>query len=66
MSVHNGSLWIDNNWTALPPGRWVAASIVGIAAESSTYDGLIASLIQKGIGFADVTVVFVPQYPVLQ
>ena len=66
MSVHNGSIWIDNNWALLPLGMWVAASANRIEAESPDYNGLIALLIGRGVGFSDVTVVFVPQFEILQ
>lgn len=61
MSVHPGSIWLDNNWGAYPSGLWIAANATRMIAESPDYDDLIAYLRRQQIPLNELTVAyFVP------
>lgn len=60
MAVHAGSLWLEENWTHLPPGLWVAAHAEGIVAEDRELNNVYHVLSRRGYKLVDVTIVFVP------
>jgi hypothetical protein len=61
MAVHPGSIWLDNNWTRLPPGYWVAADHSGVVAEDRVLDRVVASLARQKIDPDAVTITYVPE-----
>jgi hypothetical protein len=60
MAIHPGSIWMDQNWTSLSPGLWVATNASGVVAEDSDYDQMVATVRRLGISLSDVTIVLVP------
>ncbi|NUA26315.1 hypothetical protein [Cupriavidus basilensis] len=61
MSVHPGSVWIDQNFaTQVPQDRWVAADATGLVAENVNYDDLIAYLRRQNVSLQDVTIAYFP------
>ena len=60
MSVHPGSIFIDQNWGNLPRGLWVAATANHIVAEGHDYDDVILIVRNRNILLSDVAIVFVP------
>lgn len=60
MAVHAGSLWLDANWSRLPPGLWVAADAQGIVAEDRSLGNVYSFLQRRHYKLIDVTIVFVP------
>ena len=60
MAVQAGSLWMEANWTRLPPGLWVAANAQGIIAEDRSLANVYTFLSRRNYKLPDVTIVFVP------
>jgi len=60
MAVHPGSIWLEQNWSMLTPGLWVAATAGGIVSEGTDYDVMLAAVVSQGINLAGVTIVYVP------
>lgn len=60
MSVHPGSIFIDNNVAGLPQGLWIAVNSVRMVGENSNYDALMAFLQQQRIPLQTVTIAFLP------
>lgn len=60
MSVHPGSIWIDNNSSSVPQDLWIAADANGIVAQDPDYEALITILQRRGISFGDITIAYLP------
>ena len=60
MAVHAGSLWMEENWTRLPPGLWVATNAEGIIVEDRSLASVYNFLRRENYKLPDVTIVFVP------
>jgi hypothetical protein len=60
MSIHPGSLWLDQNWATLPRGRWVAANATGLLESSTDYVFLRNILQRMQVSLDDVTIAYVP------
>jgi hypothetical protein len=60
MSVHPGSIWLDNNWSQLPRDFWVAADNNGIVSEDKDLANVYSELRRRGINLPDVTIAYVP------
>jgi hypothetical protein len=60
MSIHPGSIWIDQNWNRLPDGFWIAARGTGVVSEHTTYSGLIANIANRRVPLSDVTIIYIP------
>lgn len=59
MSVHPGSIWIDQHPAAeLPRDAWFAANGNGVVAASETYDGLLEWLIARDIRLDSVAIAY--------
>ena len=58
MSVHAGSIWLDNNFSDDLQDRWVAANAERLVAENRDYDALIAFLQTQDISLQDVTIAY--------
>ncbi len=60
MSVHPGSIWIDNHFQNVPIGLWVAANANRQVAEDYDYDKLIAFLQSQNIPLQTLTIAYIP------
>jgi hypothetical protein len=60
MAVHQGSIWLDQNWSRLPPDLWVAADATKVVAEARTIVDLYAALANLQVRLPDVTIAYVP------
>lgn len=61
MSVHPGSIWLENHWSPryLPEGHWVAANQNGLVEHSPILSLLYKAINNTGISFEDVTIAYV-------
>lgn len=60
MSVHAGSIWIDNHPQSIPLDLWIAVDATRLVAENPRYDGLIAFLVRSQIPIASLTIAYFP------
>lgn len=58
MSVHAGSIWIDQNFTNVPQDLWVAVGSTGIVAEGRDLTLLMNFLASRQVPLAQVTITF--------
>lgn len=61
MSVHPGSIWIDQNFAAqVPQDLWIAADATRLVGENANYDDLIAFLLRQNVPLQNVTIAYFP------
>lgn len=56
MSIHAGSLWIDQNMTRVPQDLWLAVGSTGIVAEDSDLSRLMNFMARNQIPLSQVTI----------
>ena len=60
MSVHAGSIWIDNNLAEAPKDKWLAVAEHGIVEQNEDIVKLYADLEGRSIGLGTITIAFLP------
>ena len=60
MSVHVGSIWIDQNFSNVPQDIWVAVGAAGIVGEGRDLPILMNFLASQQVRLSDVTIAFFP------
>ncbi|WP_306393608.1 hypothetical protein [Telluria beijingensis] len=60
MSVHAGSIWIDNHLQNVPRDLWVAVDAQRLVGESQRYDDLVAYLVRQQIPLSSITIAYLP------
>ena len=66
MSVHPGSIWLDNNWDTLPKGFWVAANNDGIVTQDRDLPNVYTDLNRRNTATDQVAIAFIPTDTVIQ
>lgn len=56
MSVHAGSIWIDQNFTRVPQDLWVAVGASGLVAENRDLSLLMNALARQQTPLDQVTI----------
>lgn len=61
MSVHPGSIWLENNWTPniLPDGQWVAADYRGVLEHAPSLALLYQILLRMNVPLDTVTIAYI-------
>lgn len=59
MSVHAGSIWIDENQDRLPQDLWIAANANGLVDESRELPQLLEALNVRNILLSEVTLAYI-------
>ena len=60
MSIHPGSIWLDQNWPTPGVSIWVAADRSGIVSEADTFPLLIARIRAQGLNLRDLAIAQIP------
>ncbi len=59
MSVHAGSIWIDENQDRIPQDLWIAANANGLVGESRELPQLLEALLSRNILLSEVTLAYI-------
>jgi hypothetical protein len=60
MSVHAGSVWIDQNFASLPQDLWVAVDAFRLVGENHDLSLLMSFLATQPVPLSDLTITFIP------
>jgi hypothetical protein len=60
MSVHAGSIWIDQNLANIPQDVWVATNATGLISESRNLGVLMNFLVLQQVPLVGVTIAYIP------
>lgn len=58
MSVHAGSIWIDQNFANVPQDLWIAVNATRLVAENRDLSLLMTFLAQRQVALSEVTITY--------